>query len=347
MTEPQTHSLKPNVVLGVDIGGANLKLCNEAGLASSVHFPMWKQHRSLSGALESLIGEYASATSLVVTMTGELADCFVDRSEGVHEICKSVQAAAKKCSIDSVWFYGVDGKFRQNIVVEDHTNLLAASNWHALASFTGRHVCQNGLLVDIGSTTTDLIPIIDGQVATNAMTDCDRLSEGSLVYIGCGRTPVCGLCPTLPFREKQIPVMNEWFATIDDALLILGVVEEDVADSETADGKPRSKEFAANRLARMIGLDRRSVNSEDVMRLADTVRNTAESHIARAASQICQRFPTAATTMILSGHGGCLAPKLPNVLSLEDRLGIEASRCAPSYALTQLWMDHLQQPSVS
>ena len=61
-----------------------------------------------------------------------------------------------------------------------------------------------------------------GFVATAAMTDHDRLLEGSLIYVGCRRTPVCALVDRLEFRGSASRVMNELFATIDDARLVLG-----------------------------------------------------------------------------------------------------------------------------
>ena len=48
---------------------------------------------------------------------------------------------------------------------------IAAGNWHALANFVGKSFCSDGLLIDIGSTTTDIIPILQGAVATTARTD--------------------------------------------------------------------------------------------------------------------------------------------------------------------------------
>ena len=43
-----------------------------------------------------------------------------------------------------------------------HAADIASANWHATAALIGRHVAD-GLLVDIGSTTADLIPIVGGR----------------------------------------------------------------------------------------------------------------------------------------------------------------------------------------
>ena len=56
--------------------------------------------------------------------------------------------------------------------------LAAASNWHALARFAGRYVPRGtGLLVDIGSTTCDIIPLVDGEPASGGRTDPEPAAD--------------------------------------------------------------------------------------------------------------------------------------------------------------------------
>ena len=98
--------------------------------------------------------------------------------------------------------------------------------------------------------------------------DHDRLRRARLSTSGVGRTPVCALVDDLRLREQICRVMNEVFATIDDARLVLGIVPEEPDDSDTADGMPRTETTAANRLARMIGLDRRTVSDRRSPNLA-------------------------------------------------------------------------------
>ena len=54
---------------------------------------------------------------------------------------------------------------------------MASANWHALATFAVRYaLTHGGLLIDIGSTTTDIISIERGQVIAAGLTDPDRLA---------------------------------------------------------------------------------------------------------------------------------------------------------------------------
>ena len=77
--------------------------------------------------------------------------------------------------------------------------LAAAANWLALATLVARLVPDDvGLLIDVGTTTTDLIPLDHGRAAARGRTDTERLQNGELVYAGVRRTPVCALATELP-----------------------------------------------------------------------------------------------------------------------------------------------------
>ena len=127
--------------------------------------------------------------------------------------------------------------------------------------------------------------------------------------------------------------MNEMFATIDDAMLLLGHTAEDVDDCSSADGKPRSRVLAANRLARMIGLDRRTINVHDAKILAHQIIAAATEQIAHAIQQHHEHH-----TWVLSGHGDALIsiPERQATLRLADLLGVETARSAPAYAVARL-----------
>ncbi|TWU41472.1 hypothetical protein Q31b_29210 [Novipirellula aureliae] len=328
-------------VLGIDIGGANLKFADTNRHSLAVEFPLWEHPAELASRLAEAIGHFKRPDAIAVVMTGELADCFVDREQGVKHIVEHARVAAKQCNVDRCYFYATDHHFREEIRFHVDADRLAAANWHALARFVAVQVCPNGLLVDIGSTTTDVIPLHDGRIATLAMTDFERLCEGSLVYVGCRRTPVCAICESLSFEGKQVPLMNEVFATIDDARILLGSQPEAPADCESADGKPRAISYAANRIARTIGLDRRSVSVQQAIGLAEQVVASAKRRIAEPITQWAKAHRRIQKTIVLSGHGNDLLslPRESQVISLSQLWGPSLSRCAPAYAVAQLFVE--------
>ncbi len=257
-------------IIGIDVGGANLKLARwttpDTVESISQVFPLWKQPDQLGQTVARLIEPWQDDdVHLAVTMTGELADCYASRRIGVAAILDALCGAVPKERID---VYSVDRQWLSIEHAKQQAWSVAASNWHALACWLGdwpatSPICQRGVLLDIGSTTVDIIPLENGQPATKARTDRQRLEQRQLIYTGMRRTPVCAIAPTLRLNDVSIPTMAEWFATTDDAYLLLGLVDEDEHDTETADGQPRTVAAAHTRMARMIGEDAESLSLAD------------------------------------------------------------------------------------
>lgn len=324
--------------LGLDIGGANIKVADGLGYARSYGFAMWKESARLAEQIRVAIGEAPAAERLAVTMTGELADCFATKAEGVRFILEAVRDAADR---RETLVYLVDGRMVLPQVAEHVPLLAAASNWHVLARFAGRFAgAGTALLIDVGSTTCDVIPLIDGMPAAIGMTDTQRLLHGELVYTGVERSPVCALIREVPYRGQPCPVVQELFATMRDAYLVLGKATEDPADIQTADGKPATKYFARARLGRMIAADEQEFDERDAVALAESAVKEQVSRLAAAIGEVMGRQSSPPQTIIVSGQGEFLAREALRffqtespMISLGEQLGGEASRCAPAHAL--------------
>jgi probable H4MPT-linked C1 transfer pathway protein len=331
-------------VLALDIGGANLKVADGLGFVRSQPFALWRMPERLSESLRELLTASPPAQTIAATMTGELADCFVTKAEGVRAIVKSlVEAAAGR----DVQIYLTDGTFATSDDATERPLLAAASNWHALARFAGRMVPgERGLLLDVGSTTCDVIPIVCGRPAAKGKTDPERLANGELVYTGVERSPVCAVVETIPWRGRSCPVAQELFATTWDAYLTLGLMPEEPASTHTADGRPATRAAAHDRLARAICADRTMFDADDARRTARTIADAQCAQIAAAIRQVmdgAEWKPNDVLTVVVSGQGEFLAraaieQALPGrtVVSLNERLGAEVSRVAPAYALAVL-----------
>ncbi len=225
-------------ILGLDVGGANLKAAHTDGAARSRPFALWKDPGGLTDALRGLIAEMPPADALAVTMTGELCDCFESKRQGVLAILDAVEAAAGGKPI-RVW--RIDGRFTDLAEARAAPLKAAAANWLALATFVGRFAPEGpSLLIDVGSTTTDYVTLQDGRPVPFARTDRERLQSGELVYIGVRRTPLCAILSD--------GASAELFATTHDLFLVLGWVPEDPANCDTADGRPATRAAAELRL---------------------------------------------------------------------------------------------------
>lgn len=328
-------------LLALDIGGANLKAADGLGFAVSQPFPLWQKPADLSPALAALIARAPPAERLAVTMTGELADCFETKAEGVSYIVETVRQAAGN---RQVLVYLVDGSLVAPDVACHQPQLAAASNWHALARFAGRF-CQSAsaLLIDVGSTTTDIIPLINGNVAAQGTTDTERLAVGELVYSGVVRNPVCAVVDALPWRGRQVPIAQEVFATTRDAYLLLGDLAEDATDCQTADGRPATRAAARNRLERMICADRGTFSDDDALAAATAVSRGQLSKLGIAARNVLRRFAEPPATVILAGQGEFVGRRLcerlqlnSTIVSLAEELGGGVSQVAPAHALAVL-----------
>ena len=310
---------------------------------------MWNSMDPLAEQLtRDLQTHFPTATHIAITMTGELADCFLDRSEGVEFIVGSVQRAAECRGIESPRYYQVDGRFVMEDTAIGNTDWIAASNWHASASWIANHrepgsrgSSSQAMVLDIGSTTTDIIPINASGIATQAKTDFDRLAEGSLLYIGCSRTPLCALVNEMRLGDQSVDVMNEVFATTDDVWILLGLRAPDENSVQTADGKPRTLAMAANRMARMIGLDHRDISIPEAKGLARQVLDEIDHRIGAAMKKIDN-----GGTVFFIGQGAseqawvpsCVGDRLDLVVGedLEAHRGESILRVYPAYAVSKL-----------
>ena len=327
--------------LGIDIGGANLKLADGRGFALVQPFALWRDPKRLAFELRTCIALAPACDHLAVTMTAELADCFVDKGEGVRTVVGAVSEASDG---RHTRFYLRTGVLVAPAVAASRPQEAAAANWHALARFAARFSPhESALLIDIGSTTCDIIPLVNGEVAARGATDTERLIVGELVYTGVERTPLCGLAETVPYRGQPCPLAQEFFATASDVYVLLGDLPETVQTDHSADGRPNLKTWARRRLARMICADDAVFNHKDAVEMARSLADAQMRKIAAAIDQVLAGMPQAATTCILSGHGDFLAQRAwdhlqisARIISLAKELGAHVSRCAPSHAVAVL-----------
>ncbi len=197
------------------------------------------------------------------------------------------------------------------------------------------------MLVDIGSTTTDVIPILGGKPVPEGKTDYDRLFTNELLYTGVRRTPLCAVTNWMTAAEL--------FATTLDAYLLLELIPEDQDDCDTADGRPATIARAYARLARMYCGDVETIPAEIMEALAEDVRNQQQVQIRHCIKQVAKRLQLlekgVGIRLIVSGAGEFLARQVvtafPDIsgdrlISLNDELGPAVSACAPAYAVAVL-----------
>ena len=339
-------------IIGWDIGGAHVKaaVVNEAGDIVGVFqqaCPLWKGMEQLHQAVGAILSQLPAAQYLhAVTMTGELVDLFASRDDGVRQIIKAMKELLPDGKIRI--FAGKEGMLDLHVVDDRHYEAIASANWLASAAFAARKL-ESGLFVDIGSTTTDILLLQDGQVQATGYTDYQRLISGELVYTGIVRTAVMAVTQAAFDKGQEVGLMAEYFATMADVYRVTGELNELHDQTETADGGEKTVMASARRLSRMIGCD---FNADELPRwqqFASHIRSQQLQKIQRSCERQLSRHDLAQSSPFIgAGVGRFLVRQIAlnlgcSYIDFSDlfqtstvRAGLSAADCAPAVAVACL-----------
>ena len=334
--------------IGWDLGGANVKLASiEDGRVASVAqipCPIIPERRKFDAAIEAALPLIALPASHAVTMTGELSDVFGDRAEGVAYL---VDLMVRTVGAQPLSIYAGEAGFLASEDAKRHTLEVASANWHATASLVARRHAD-GLLVDVGTTTTDLIPIKAGKVAARGATDAERLTEGELLYTGVVRTPVMAVAHSAPFRGRVQRIAAERFATMADVWRLAGDLPDDADPYPAADQRGKSPAESAGRLARMLGRDASEAELAEWIALARYFADCQLAEIEHTARNLAERDALSPDAPVIgAGCGRFIARRLAErlgrrYLDFGDLIDAPpetremAARCAPAVAVALL-----------
>jgi probable H4MPT-linked C1 transfer pathway protein len=109
---------------------------------------------------------------------------------------------------------------------------------------------------------------------------------GELLYTGALRTPVPAIANRLPLWGGWCPVAAELFATVQDVHLLLGNLTPEQCTSPTADGRPATAEFAAERLARVVCGDIEMLTGSEIQLMARYIAAEQLRQISEAMMQV-------------------------------------------------------------
>ena len=280
--------MKQDYIIGWDIGGAHVKaaLIDSDGLlcrTQQLACPLWLGVDHLRAAVEQVMQSLDDVdVRHAVTMTGELADIFSSRAEGVACI---VDVMTQKFRADRVKVFAGASAYLAPEQAKDAVNEIASANWLATTYWASRKMPQ-GLLVDIGSTTTDLIPFADQRVLARGYNDHERLRHDELLYSGIVRTPVMALAQRAPLHGEWIGMMAEVFATSADIYRILAKLPEHADHYPAADQGEKTVTASERRLARMLGMDAEQADSDSWYQLAQYFEECQLRSIMDAAARV-------------------------------------------------------------
>ena len=343
-------------VMGWDIGGAHVKAVrvDDGGRARQVWHrtaPLWKGLDILAEAVGGIRGE-AGGPGLrhAVTMSGELADLFPTRTEGVRRIAHCL---AQMLPDEILSYFSADSDFAEEPDAQTHR--IGSMNWYASARLVARLVGQ-GVFVDVGSTTTDLVRIRQHRAAAVGFSDAERLACQELLYTGVARTPLMSLAARIDVDGAPCNLMAEHFATTADVYNLLGQLPDGLYPFDAADGAGCSRFESARRIARMIGRDcEEGADLGEWIRLAQAFADLQQGRILESLrAQVCADSPG---VLVGAGTGRFMLPPLAggcgleyqdiNVL-LESRVAAQGAftpaDCLPAYAVAELYrLEHARR----
>ncbi len=280
-------------IAGFDIGGANTDLAvvefNSKGEIVNIktdfeYFPMWIKNDKLGSALLDLLGNDLSDIDAVgISMTAELVDAYKTKKEGVLDISKK----SREVFNIPIGFIGLNGTLSYEEVLRTPDDV-AAANWIATTKIASK-MKNDCIMIDTGSTTTDIIPIKSGSECAKGRSDLERLKTGELAYSGTLRTNVAAIVDKVPLGDEFIRVSSELFATTADVHMILGNIKEEDYTCSTPDGAGKSKEDCMRRIARVICGDMDMLGTSDIEEIARYIHKKQVEKIAEALLEVSKR----------------------------------------------------------
>lgn len=336
------------MIVGWDIGGAHLKAVqiNAAGevqAAQQVYCPLWRGLHELAQAFDTMLSN-VQADAHFITMTGELADIFTNRHEGVLQIANMAQQKLG----NNIQFYAGEQGFVTLEKVADKASNIASMNWLASVQFVAQNV-PKALFLDIGSTTTDIALIYEGKLQVQGFNDATRLQTDELVYTGVVRTPLMALAQKIAFNGASANVAAEHFACTADVYTLTADLPLDENMAETADGSEKSLAASARRIARMVGMDSADAPMQAWHELALAFKGAQIQQIKQAVlSQISRIEDLQSLQIVGCGAGHFLALEIAQQLGLGYRSVTDlidakneqakemAAVCFPAFAVASL-----------
>jgi probable H4MPT-linked C1 transfer pathway protein len=318
------------ITLALDIGGANTKAAwFDAGSVRAVSrpFEVWRDPEALPAVLREVASEPADAVA--ITMTAELSDAFRTKREGVAFVLDAAENALGGRPLSVLTTAG-------ELVAVDEARArpwdVAAANWVATALAVATEY-SDALLIDVGSTTADIVPIAAGRVAATARNDLERLLAGELVYTGVLRTNLAAIAPRVPVRGGWCPVSSEYFAISADMHVVLGHLGPEAYDCPTPDRRPATPRFARERIARLVCSDLDQLGEGDVDAIAAFLYGEQVRQIEQAARRVQHPLPSDAPVVAV-GAGAFLGREVAARVGRPVAIGHVAA--GPAAALAAL-----------
>lgn len=343
---------RQGVVTGWDIGGAHLKVAvaDQSGLVQvdCIATPVWQGvdviEAAMNESMATIKAKWTDVSEHRVTMTAELVDVFLSREDGVAQIVALTQRCLGPAPVR---YLDVDAALYESKHALAQPFRFASANWVAPAKLASSQF-RAGVVVDIGTTTTDITCFADGHVISAGSSDLQRSRDQTLIYLGVVRTPVCAWVDEIEFAGHTQGVAAEYFANAADVYRIIDRLPADADQGQTCDGRGKTKEESRDRLARVLLTDSACHGPTQWHEVCQRMANLQSKRIERAIDRQLKRHLLERESIVLVGAGVgrfLLAPIAEKLgISYHELAGVSAAAIdsLPAAALA-LWPESIAQ----
>ena len=286
--------------LGIDIGGANLKIIGVNADKKVVYVnysscKIWKNQHYLDKKLLELNKiKTQKKIKCGITMSAELCDCFKDRKVGAKQIFKSCE--------NLVFDYFFYSKSKNLFLKKGSYNNIISMNRHSIGRFLKKKI-KNAIVIDFGSTTTDFIVIKNGEILNKNYEDFSRLNNNELLYTGFTRTPIFGISQQIKIQGESLSIIPEFFSDTADIYKVIGQLDTQIDIDKTADGLNRGYSNSLRRVSRSFGFDYNKNHKSLIKKICLELSTIQINKLFMNLLQIQKKFSVQNYPIILSGVG--------------------------------------------
>ena len=341
---------KKCMFVGIDVGGANTKIATSDGFVDARYAPLWKNKERLYDVLADVKQKFGTETEAVgVVMTGELSDCFETKREGVLYI-----KHAFSTTFEAPKFFDRNSGFKDDEAVDKDPLSFSATNWLASAKLVADQY-KDVVFVDIGSTTTDVIPIVGGEIKAKKR-DIERLKSGELIYSGVLRTNVAALLKKVEIGKQGevCGISSELFAITADVYLLLGYITEDEYSCESPnsyafvgrENEEKSRTSAMRRLSRVVCSDLEEIGVDGAVSIAEQVKKAQVDELISSLGRLKEKYGL--EMVVSAGIGDFIVNEAADSLkmhfvSLASIYGKKIAATFPAYSVATLLEKELKK----
>lgn len=277
-------------VLGIDVGNAKVKFCwvNYPGNWDQADIT-WKSHplpfsddrqadfsdglplQTLIFALAHEI-ELADLSGVVICSSHSLSYPTFDQS------VRHLAAIARATFPDTVpvWLVRADGQLTRAEAIpalaDADLYTYTLTNFYGSACL-GQRLIHNGLSIDIGTTTTDVIPIINGELDPVGLANpADylrfRYQHHRINWLGLTITPLAMLTDHVPVGAQTFQIVPRDYRT-DLLFALMDEADPELMREHAYDRVFPARDYAAQRLAQFVGLDAQLLRPGELAQIRD------------------------------------------------------------------------------